>query len=118
VEDCCEAIYALLSEGAWGEYNVGAGNQPEIKNRQMAEMLVEVFGTGFDQIEHIPDPRPKHDFRYAVNTDRIFKTVGWSPRWSLSQALKTTLDWYQKNEIWWRKRIADADSLYAEKEKK
>jgi len=117
VEDCCEAIYQLLSEGAEGVYNIGANNQPEITNRRMAEMLVEIYGVAYDRIEFVPDPRPAHDFRYSVNTDKIFDQ-GWSPRWSLKSALEVTLDWYAKNRPWWERRIGEAETLYVGEEMK
>lgn len=116
VEDCCEAILVLLEESASGVYNIAANNQPEIMNRQMAEILIEVFGLAEDRIDFVRDPRPQHDFRYGVNTDKIFQEFGWQPGWSIVSAVEETVAWYRENESWWQRRIKEAEALYFGKE--
>ena len=116
-EDCCWAIRMLLEAHVSGVYNIGANNLPEITNLQMAKLLVRICGLGEDYIELVRDPRPDHDFRYGVNTDRIRDLLGWKPSWSLESAVTQTVEWYKQNESWWRKRVKDAEALYAGKEK-
>ncbi len=116
VEDCCEAILTLLENHAAGIYNIAANNQPEITNRQMAEILVGVCGLGYEQIDHVKDPRPQHDFRYGVNTEKIHREFGWSPRQDITPVIRETVAWYGENEPWWQRRIKEAEALYAGKE--
>ena len=44
--------------------------------------------------------RPGHDFRYALNFNKLRK-LGFKPRWSFEEGLRTTVGWYVANEWWW-----------------
>lgn len=103
----------LLEKGAPGEaYNVAANHQPEITNRQAAEWLCEILGKNADEwIEQIPDPRPHHDFRYALDTGKI-KKLGWQPRFDIKKQFTETAQWYQNNQNWWKKRKQEAERIY------
>ena len=99
VVDNCAAQWTVLTDGTPGEvYNVGAGN--ERSNRELTLLILERFGLGEEMIEHVPD-RPGHDRRYSVDTSRI-RALGWSPSASLEEALDETIEWYRRNEAWWR----------------
>jgi len=52
-------------------------------------------------IQFVAD-RPGHDRRYAVDTTKISQELGWGPEYSFEKALAVTVDWYLKNESWWR----------------
>ena len=56
--------------------------------------------------------RPGHDRRYAVDTQKIEK-LGWKPRYRFEEAIAETIDWYVKNESWWRK-IKEKQKAYQE----
>ena len=47
-------------------------------------------------IEYVED-RPGHDFRYSTDITKIRNTLGWSPRFTLDQALIETIEWYESN---------------------
>jgi len=47
------------------------------------------------------EDRPGHDFRYALNIEKI-KKLGWKPRYSFEEALKKTIGWYKNNRWFWR----------------
>lgn len=117
VEDLCKAILLLIEKGQPGQiYNVGAENEPEITNLDLAKKICEIFGDIYrDAYELIPDPRPLHDFRYAVDPLRI-QALGWQPSDFMGN-LERTIQWYKQNEIWWQERIAEAERIYQHEKK-
>ena len=57
------------------------------------------FGTSEKLITFIKD-RPGHDFRYAIDSTKINKELGWSPSVNFEEGLSITIDWYLSNQIW------------------
>lgn len=108
-----EAIEFLLHHGTSGEaYNIAANHQPEITNREAATMLCEILGKDpVKSLDFIPDPRPNHDFRYALNTSKI-RALGWQGKLDLRKEFQETVAWYQENPRWWQKRKAEAERIY------
>ncbi len=109
VEDHCDAIYTILQKGTIGEtYNVGGNN--EIKNIQIVEEICDVLndihpaGSGKSSHELITfvKDRPGHDFRYAIDASKLKKEIGWEPKESFNTGIQKTIEWYLKNEEWWR----------------
>ena len=49
------------------------------------------------KIKFVKD-RPGHDFRYALNSNKIRKQIGWKSSISLTKGLNMTIDWYLKNK--------------------
>ncbi len=100
VGDHCSAIDLVLHEGVAGEvYNIGTGH--EMENLAMIEVLLATLGRSNDLIRHVAD-RPGHDRRYSLNVGKM-KSLGWTPQYSLEDAVRITAEWYQDNEWWWRK---------------
>lgn len=108
-----QAIEYILHQGVVGEvYNVAANQRPEITNQQAARWLCELLQKNpADWIEYLPDPRPNHDFRYALNTEKLAK-LGWQSKVSIMSAFAETIAWYQNHESWWRSRKATAEAIY------
>lgn len=108
-----ECLEFLLQKGEAGNaYNVAANHNPEITNKTAAEWLCEISGVKRDEyIQYIPDPRPNHDFRYALNVDKITK-LGFKPAIDPFNQFKETAQWYKNNRQWWEKRKAEAESIY------
>ena len=50
-------------------------------------------------IEHVVD-RPGHDARYAVDSSKLRKELGWQARYGLDEGLKQTVEWYLENGEW------------------
>jgi len=100
VLDHCEAIDLVLHQGQVGEiYNVGTGS--EMENLAMVEILLSELDKPPSLIQHVED-RPGHDRRYCMNVDKI-RALGWRPRYSHEDAIRSTVRWYVGNEWWWRK---------------
>ena len=99
VEDNCEAIARVLEEGRIGEtYNI-SGNAT-YTNREIVDKLLERLGKQESHVEYVQD-RPGHDRRYAVNSTKIAKELGWKPKMAFEDALSVTIEWYAENRRWW-----------------
>jgi dTDP-glucose 4,6-dehydratase len=109
----CEAIEFLIHNGKNGNaYNIAANNEPEITNRTAAGWLCEILSTSTkDCVDFIPDPRPNHDFRYALNTKKI-KSLGFNFVNNPVEQFKETVEWYKTNPAWWKARKSEAESIY------
>jgi dTDP-glucose 4,6-dehydratase len=96
VLDNCEAIDLLLQNGKAGEiYNISAGN--ELESIEIVKRVLKIMGKDEKIIEFVED-RPGHDIRYSLDSTKIRRELGWKPRYSLDEALKSTVEWYLENE--------------------
>jgi dTDP-glucose 4,6-dehydratase len=101
VEDHVAAIARVLWKGELGKvYNIGAGS--EISGVHVADKVLELCKAP-SSLKHFVKDRPGHDYRYAVDTRRI-RPLGWEPGTPFGEGMRMTVDWYRKNEAWWRKR--------------
>ncbi|WP_439742703.1 dTDP-glucose 4,6-dehydratase [Bacillus pseudomycoides] len=100
VFDHCTAIDLVLHNGRDGEiYNVGGNN--EKRNIEIVEMILEKLGKSKNMISFVPD-RLGHDWRYAIDSSKLQVELGWKPIYSFTEGLEDTIDWYRKNEQWWK----------------
>lgn len=106
VEDHCEAIDTVLHRGQPGEtYNIGGWN--EKRNIEVVEtvcdLLDEMAGRGTtsrrDLITFVKD-RPGHDRRYAIDSRKIKRELGWEPKATFESGMRQTVRWYLENEAW------------------
>ncbi|MBF0332010.1 MAG: dTDP-glucose 4,6-dehydratase [Candidatus Omnitrophica bacterium] len=110
VEDHCRAIHLLVEKGINGEvYNVG-GSQ-ECENIELTRNLLTALGKDESSIRYVQD-RPGHDMRYSLDSSKLHK-LGWTPACDLVQGLSKTVDWYVKNELWWRPLKEKLDPRYS-----
>ena len=99
-EDNCRAIDLILHNGKGGEiYNVG-GNS-ERKNIEVVRKVLEIMGKDESLITYVQD-RPGHDYRYALDTSKIERELGWKPSVDIDAGLRRTIRWFRENEWWWR----------------
>jgi dTDP-glucose 4,6-dehydratase len=101
VEDHCSAIDLILKKGKPGErYMVGSDHE-EISNIQLVAKILKIMNKEGDWMEFVTD-RLGHDRKYAVNWSKI-KELGWTPNFKLEDSIRLTVEWYMKNEDWWKK---------------
>ena len=99
VEDHCRAIDLLIDHGADGEvYNIGGGN--DIMNVDLTHRILADLRKPVSLIKPVPD-RPGHDRRYCLDTTKL-RGLGWAPQVPFGEGLAQTVDWYRRNEWWWR----------------
>jgi len=98
VEDYCRAITLALEGGETGEiYNVSAGTpQPNLK---IVKTILKHLGKPETLMQHIQD-RPGHDRRYALDSSKIRRELGWQPQVSFDDGIRRTIDWYCSNTSW------------------
>jgi dTDP-glucose 4,6-dehydratase len=107
VEDHARALEQIVTSGQVGEsYNVGGRSERDNLTvvRTICDILDRkrpcVTGSHRDLIEFVPD-RPGHDLRYAIDTSKIERELGWCPEESFESGLEKTVDWYLDNNWWW-----------------
>lgn len=92
VEDCVKIIISLLEKGKIGEiYNIGSGLK--ITNIQLVEKILSLLNKETKLIKFVSD-RKGHDFRYALNCDKI-KTLGFAVKSDFSQNLQKTITFHK-----------------------
>lgn len=109
VEDHAAALETVATKGVPGQsYNIG-GNA-ERRNVDVVKAICSILdekkplGSGksySDQIKFVTD-RPGHDRRYAIDSGKIKKELGWEPTRTFEEGLADTIDWYLENEWWWK----------------
>jgi len=118
VDDHNSAVLLILENGRLGEtYIVGADND-HTNNKAVIEMILELMGKPKDWFEHVND-RPGHDMRYAMDSSKIKKELGWQPKYTdnngMRDGLKQTIEWYTQNREWWESQKQAVEKAYAEK---
>lgn len=104
VIDHNKAVELVLDEGKVGEiYNVGANT--EKPNIEIVKLVLKQLGKSETLIEYVKD-RPGHDRRYAINSSKIKKELGWEAAHSFEDAMKDTINWFKDNEKWWKEIIS------------
>lgn len=101
VEEHCRALDLIIQRGKPGEtYNIGAGN--ERTNSELVKYILDIMGKPQSLMRFVAD-RPGHDRRYALDTAKIERELGWNASTSFGDAMATTVKWYTENEAAWRR---------------
>jgi dTDP-glucose 4,6-dehydratase len=110
--DHSSAVLTILDKGAIGEtYLIGADG--EKNNKDVVELILTQLGQPADAYDHVND-RPGHDLRYAIDSSKLRRELGWAPRYSDFEAgLADTIRWYQNNEAWWAPQKDATEARYA-----
>tara|TARA_B100000886_G_scaffold340464_1_gene310210 strand:+ start:2373 stop:3398 length:1026 start_codon:yes stop_codon:yes gene_type:complete len=103
VEDHCEALFRLYLKGKPGE-NYNVGSSINMKNIDLVKKILKSFqilkikvGKKV-KIKFVKD-RPGHDFRYALNSNKIKKNLKWKPKTNFNQGIIKTINWYLNNDL-------------------
>jgi dTDP-glucose 4,6-dehydratase len=101
VEDHCSAIEAVIEHGKPGEvYNIGGGN--ELANLTITKEILKQLGKPETLIQFVKD-RLGHDRRYAIDSTKIQRELGWRPRVPLADGISRTVNWYKQHRHWWER---------------
>ena len=106
VEDHARAIDLIFHEGRMGEtYNIGGFN--EWKNIDLIKVLIVTVdrqlgrpaGASLPLITYVTD-RAGHDLRYAIDSGKLNRELGWSPSLQFEEGIEKTVKWYLENAAW------------------
>ena len=105
VKDHCEALIKVFTKGKIGEfYNIGSNKN--LNNLQVTRELLKgskkIIKIGKKVKINFVKDRPGHDIRYALNSNKIKKKLGWSPKTDFKKGVQLTLDWYFKNKSYYK----------------
>ena len=99
VLDHCRGVDLLITHGLNGEvYNIGGGN--DVMNVELTHQILRGLGKPLSLIKPVED-RKGHDRRYCLDTSKL-RALGWAPEVDFDAGLRDTIDWYRRNEWWWR----------------
>ena len=109
VDDHARALVDIALRGTPGEsYNVGGRSE---RNNlavvraicsQLDALQPRADGKPHESAITFVTDRPGHDFRYAINPDKIEREIGWRAIESFESGIEKTVRWYLENEAWWR----------------
>jgi dTDP-glucose 4,6-dehydratase len=105
VEDHARALYKVVTEGKVGEtYNIGGHNEKQ--NLEVVQTICSILDTLVpkdteyaERITYVQD-RPGHDRRYAIDSSKMQRELGWTPEETFETGLKKTVQWYLDNSDW------------------
>ena len=122
VVDHARAIDVIYHQGVNGEtYNIGGNN--EWTNIDLIHKLCEIMdrklnrepGTSVKLITFVKD-RAGHDLRYAIDSSKLQRELGWTPSLQFEEGMEITVDWYLANEEWLNNVTSGAYQQYYEKQ--
>ena len=106
VEDHARAIDTIFHRGTIAEtYNIGGFN--EWKNIDIIRVIINTVdrllgrseGEDMNLITYVTD-RPGHDARYAIDSRKLQRELGWEPSLQFEEGIERTVRWYLDNEEW------------------
>jgi dTDP-glucose 4,6-dehydratase len=114
VEDHARALYKVVTEGKLGEtYNIGGHNEKQ--NLDVVQTICSILNElvpinrhsreganlgGYESLITYVQDRPGHDRRYAIDSSKIQRELGWTPIETFETGLKKTVQWYLDNSAW------------------
>ncbi len=114
VEDHARAIDLIFHKGKVAEtYNIGGFN--EWKNIDLIKVIIRTVdrllgnpeGSSESLITYVTD-RPGHDMRYAIDSRKLQRELGWEPSLQFEEGIEKTVRWYFDNQEW-MDRITSGD---------
>lgn len=106
VDDHAAALMLVAKEGVSGQsYNIGGNN--EWRNIDVVHAICNLMNEFNPRVDNYRDlvsyvtDRPGHDLRYAIDSSKIQRELGWRPKETFESGLRKTVQWYLENQSWW-----------------
>lgn len=112
VDDHVDALLTVLMKGKVGEtYNIGSRNPRT--NIDVIYMICDYMDAvhadkGFypaSNLIRMVGDRPGHDTRYEVDPSKLETELGWTAKGTFEDNLYATIEWYVKNDLWWKDKV-------------
>ena len=88
----------IVRRGKVGEvYNLGGHS--ERSNLELVKFILKCLDKPESLIEFVKD-RPGHDLRYAINSEKVEKELGWNREYSFEEGIRETVNWYVEHQKW------------------
>lgn len=88
----------IVRRGKIGEvYNLGGHS--ERSNLELVKFILKCLDKPESLIEFVKD-RPGHDLRYAINSEKVEKELGWNRKYSFEEGIRETVNWYVEHQTW------------------
>ena len=122
VEDHARAIDVIFHNGKIADtYNIGGFN--EWKNIDIVKVLIRTVdrlignpeGASLDLITYVTD-RKGHDLRYAIDSTKLSRELGWKPSLQFEEGIEKTVRWYLDNQEWMDRITSGAYEKYYEEQ--
>ena len=111
-EDHSSAVWAILTRGRAGETDL-IGADGERSNLEVLAAILDAMGCPADGFDWVRD-RPGHDRRYAIDSAKLRRELGWRPRHTdFAEGLADTIAWYRDNPQWWQGAKEATEAKYA-----
>lgn len=115
VEDFCQAIDLVMHKGKdFSIYNISGR---EVSNLDIVRSIAKILNKNPDDFTHFINDRPGGDKRYAPDSSKIKKELGWELKYPVQKYLSQVVNWYVDNDNWWKKVKKKKDfKMYYEKQ--
>lgn len=101
VEDFCRAIDLVMQKGKdFSIYNISG---QEVSNLDIVRSIAKTLNKNPDDFTHFINDRPGGDKRYAPDSSKIKKELGWELKYPVKKYLSQVVNWYVDNDSWWKK---------------
>ncbi len=101
VEDLCSAIDLIAHEAPeFGIYNISG---EERTNLEILKLLANFLCLDIDSYVYHVNDRPSADMRYAPDSTKLQKELGWFRKNNLESSMEKIVRWYMDNPVWWQK---------------
>ena len=98
VHDQNVGVDMIVRHGKVGEvYNLGGHS--ERTNLELVKIILKQLNKPEDLIRFVTD-RPGHDLRYAIDSSKVERELGWNRTYTFEEGIKETIDWYVNNQDW------------------
>ncbi len=117
VEDFCHAADLIAHRGAERHiYNISGDSRT---NMQVMQMVADILGKDLAAHKEYTNDRPNADVRYAPDSFKLQKELGWSRKHAIESSIGNVVKWYAENQPWWRKiKATKAFQDYYERQSK
>lgn len=107
VDDHCDALERLLripAKDIVGEvFNIGTGQHVNVQ--EVAQRVAKQMGVRNERVKRVTD-RPGQVIRHTCDATKARRVLDWRPKIDFDEGIARTIEWYRRNEPWWRRQLA------------